>query len=73
VFSGPNLPEEIWGASIVPTPDGTGVAIIYGNNLFELDCSTSACNWSAMEQELIVWRQHCVAMYVPDSFVVCEN
>jgi hypothetical protein len=82
VFAGPNLPNAIEGAAMVPTPDGTGVVLIGGrdtganalNKLYELKCSSSDCDWIEMEQKLTVSRSYHVAMYVPESFVgICEN
>jgi hypothetical protein len=56
---------------MVPTPDGTGVVHIGGystlKDLYELNCSSSSCNWSLMDQTLSVDRWRPVAMYVPDS------
>jgi hypothetical protein len=66
-----------YGAAMVPTPDGTGVVHIGGDttrkDLYELKCSSSTCNWSLQKQKLTVSRYLHVAMYVPDSFVVCEK
>jgi hypothetical protein len=77
VFAGPDLPDLTFGAAIVPTPDGTGVVLIGGSHtnkdLVELKCSSGSCNWSLMEKKLSVERQYHLAMYVPDSFVNCEN
>jgi hypothetical protein len=61
---------------MVPTPDETGVVLIGGEltrkDLYELKCSSSSCNWSLMEQKLNVDRYFPLAMYVPDSFAICE-
>jgi hypothetical protein len=62
---------------MLPTPDGTGVVIIGGydpeRDIYELKCSIGFCNWSLMEQHLSVDRLLHVAIYVPDSFAVCEH
>jgi hypothetical protein len=63
---------------MVPTPDGTGVVLIGGSDtrkdLFEMKCSPSYCYWKLMElQHLSIARTRPVAMYIPDSFVVCEK
>jgi hypothetical protein len=77
VFAGKELPVGTFFAAMVPTPDGTGVVQIGGKNtkknLYELKCSSSGCNWSLLVQKLSVERFRHVAMYVPDSFVVCSN
>jgi hypothetical protein len=77
VFAGPNLPQATEGFAMVPSLDGTGVVLIGGSAtskyLYELKCLSSSCNWSLMEQKLSVDRWFPVAMYVPDSFVNCEN
>jgi hypothetical protein len=78
VFAGPNLLKATEGSAMVPTSDGTGVVLIGGSggsskDLYELKCLSSSCNWSLMEQKLSVDRWFPVAMYVPDSFVNCEN
>jgi hypothetical protein len=75
--AGPSFPKPTYGAMTVPTPDGTGVVHIGGidtrKELYELKCSSSACNWNLMEKQLSLKRYRHVAMYVPDSFVDCEN
>jgi hypothetical protein len=62
---------------MLPTPDGTGVVIIGGydkkRDIYELKCSIGSCNWSLMEQYLSVDHAFHVAIYVPDSFAVCEH
>jgi hypothetical protein len=77
VFAGSNVPEATKKSKMVPTPDGTGVVLIGGTftrqDLYELKCSSSSCNWSLMEQRLSVERFYHNAFYVPDGFAVCEN
>jgi hypothetical protein len=77
VFAGPDLPKAISGAAIVPTPDGTGVVLIGGyytdKDLYELNCTSTSCNWSLMEKQLSIQRYDHVAFLVPDSFAVCEH
>jgi hypothetical protein len=79
VFAGQHLPKATFGAATLPSPHGTGVVIIGGyaydtqRELYELKCSSSSCNWSLMEQHLSVNRLFHVAIYVPDSFAVCEH
>jgi hypothetical protein len=77
IFAGQGLPVATIFAAMVPTPDGTGVVLIGGKDtrkdLYELKCSSSSCEWSHMVQKLSVDRFRFVAMYVPDSFVVCAT
>jgi hypothetical protein len=62
---------------MVPTPDGTGVVMIGGatteKDLHELKCSSRTCIWTKLNKQLSVGRFYGVAMYVPDSFAVCEH
>jgi hypothetical protein len=78
VFAGPDLPQGINGAAMVPTPDGTGVVLIGGDphtrkDLHELKCSSTECNWMKLNKQLSVDRYYAVAFYVPDSFAVCDH
>jgi hypothetical protein len=77
VFAGPDLPQGTYAAAMVPTPDGTGVVLIGGWNtwkdLHELKCTTGGCQWSLIAQHLSAERFHHIALYVPDSFAVCED
>jgi hypothetical protein len=77
VFAGPDLPKGTKGAAMVPTPDGTGVVLIGGENirkdLHELECSSSFCIWMKLNKQLSVERFRAVAFYVPDSFAVCDH
>jgi hypothetical protein len=77
LFAGPSLNGETSTGVLVPTPDGTGVVLIGGHDylrdLHELKCSSTDCKWIRMDQQLRFDREHHVAMYVPDSFVDCEN
>jgi hypothetical protein len=77
VFAGPDLPKATSGAAMVPTPDGTGVVMIGGGStnkdLYELKCSSRSCIWKKLNKQLSVDRWRAVAMYVPDSFAVCEH
>jgi hypothetical protein len=77
VFAGPDLPQATHGAAMVPTPDGTRVILIGGGttkkDLHELKCTTGGCQWSLMAQHLSVSRYYPIALYVPDSFAVCEH
>jgi hypothetical protein len=77
VFAGPDLPKATRGATMVPTPDGTGVVLIGGattlKDLHELKCSSRSCNWKKLNKQLSVSRNGHIAFYVPDSFAVCEH
>jgi hypothetical protein len=77
VFAGPDLPKATYAAAMVPTPDGTGVVMIGGvqtrKDLHELKCSSRSCTWMKLNKQLSVGRYWAVAMYVPDSFAVCEH
>jgi hypothetical protein len=77
LFAGPTLDRGTSAGVLVPTPDGTGVVLIGGHDylrdLYELECSSSYCNWIHMGKQLNLDREHHLAMYVPDSFVDCEN
>jgi hypothetical protein len=60
VFAGSNVPKASKKSKMVLTPDGTGVVLIGGSftkqDLYELQCSSSSCNWCLMEQRLSVER-----------------
>jgi hypothetical protein len=77
-ITGPSFPYKTSTGNMLPTPYGTGVVLIGGgmdtaNDLYELKCLSTICNWTKMEQTLTVGRSDAVAMYVPDSFADCHN
>jgi hypothetical protein len=69
VFAGPDLPQATGeGATMVATPDGTGVVLIGGvgtlKDVYELKSLSTYCNWSLMEKHMSVHRFYAVAMSV---------
>jgi hypothetical protein len=67
----------LYGASLLPSPDGQGVIVIggysatdnaYQSSMYKLICDQLGCNWSEMEQQLKIPRRHFVAMLIPDTF-----
>ncbi len=51
--------------------DGMGTQTWY-SEMFELQCTNRVCEWTQMEQSLMLGRRNHVLMLIPDSLVYCE-
>ena len=56
------------GATAVPSLSGNGAYVQYGKNFYEISCTTTACTWEIMEQELSTDVTDAVMMYLPPEF-----
>jgi hypothetical protein len=71
----------LYGASLVPSPDGQGVIVIGGysygdpeqSSIYKLICDQLECKWSEMEQQLQIARGYLVAMLIPDTLTNCTK
>jgi hypothetical protein len=72
----------LWGASLLPSPDGQGVIVIggysdtdneYQSSIYKLICDQLECKWSEMEQQLKIARSNFVAMLIPDALTTCTK
>jgi hypothetical protein len=72
----------LWGASLLPSPDGQGVILIggrsttddeYQSSMYKLICDQLECKWSEMEQQLKIARGYFVAMLIPDRLTNCTK
>ena len=79
MISGPDLPNSLYGHSMVPL--GQGQAIIGGigvdenyapqAKIYHLTCSHQSCMISLLSKELSVPRGNFVAIPIPDSMSGC--
>jgi hypothetical protein len=76
----------LYGASLLPSPDGQGVIVIggysaddsaaggaYQSSIHKLICDQLGCKWSEMEQQLKIARAAFVAMLIPDALTNCTK
>jgi hypothetical protein len=71
----------LYGASLLPSPDGQGVIVIGGysdgdgvqSSMYKLICDQLECKWSEMEQQLQIARRYFVAMLIPDALTNCTK
>jgi hypothetical protein len=71
----------LYGASLLPSPDGQGVIVIGGysdgdafqSSIYKLICDQLGCKWSEMEQQLKIARSYLVAMLIPDTLTNCTK
>jgi hypothetical protein len=77
---GPSLPRALRDASMITSPDGKGVILIGGHDVFgvqsilyQLNCTISGCKWHEMKQVLEIGRSSFVAMIIPDSLTNCTK
>jgi hypothetical protein len=72
----------LFGASLLPSPDGQGVIVIGGysptdgtkqSSMHKLICDQLGCKWSEMEQQLKIGRRDLVAMLIPDTITNCTK
>jgi hypothetical protein len=72
----------LYGASLLPSPDGQGVILIggysgtdyaYQSLIYKLICDQLGCKWSIMEQQLKIARSFSVAMLIPDNLTYCTK
>jgi hypothetical protein len=69
----------LYGASLLPSPDGQGVIVIggysngYESSINKLICDQLGCKWSEMEQQLKIPRSSLVAMLIPNHLTNCTK
>jgi hypothetical protein len=76
-FAGPSLPRPTTSAQLIPTLDKLGALHIGGsfteNDIYKLECTSTACTWIQLQQTFSIERVNYVAMYVPSSYVDCAT
>jgi hypothetical protein len=73
---GPELPpsKQIYGQTIVTTPDSKGLILTAYEYLYQLKCDLgNFCQWNEMSQTFSKPRLYSVAMLVPDTIVTCNH
>ena len=76
---GPDLEEQISGASGVTTPNGKSFLFVGGTGSFgyqdasyKLECHNLECMWTQVDKKLKVGRQDFLAAFLPDSLQVWD-
>ena len=60
--------------SLVTNPNGDGVLLVHYDDIYELTCSDSGCQWTKLQQKLTVdLRNDYVAMLIPDELALCSK
>ena len=68
-----NLPKDVAGSILVPSPTGKGVFMFHDRDIFGLNCNRQKCEWLAYQKKLEVSRSYGVAMYLPESLTKCYD
>ena len=66
-----SLPDKRYkynGARALPSSSGNGVYLQDGHHFYELNCNSTSCNWSVMEQKLIRSTFPDVMSYLPPNY-----
>jgi hypothetical protein len=66
----------LYGASMLPSPDGQGVILMsgaYQSSIYKLICDQIGCKWSEMEQQLKIPRAFFVAMLISNHLTNCTK
>ena len=81
-INGPDMPEALERSVGVTSSDGYSFLMIggggyWGTNFFsnaihKLECFSLTCQWTLMEQKLVVPRTYTFATLIPDSLVTCS-
>ena len=68
------MPRDVYEISLVTNPEGDGVLLAHYNDIFELTCTESGCEWKELQQKLTVdLRNDYVAMLIPDELATCSK
>ena len=63
--------SNFYGARALPSLSGDGAILQHGKYFYRLSCSTTSCQWTIMEQELITGIISAVFIYLPEDITTC--
>ena len=64
-----SLPDKRYGyARALPSVSGNGAYLQDGTHLYELNCNSTSCNWSIMEQKLTRSTFPNIMSYLPPDY-----
>jgi hypothetical protein len=70
VFTGSDLPVNVYGSALLPHPQG-GVVILAGANIYHLPNAGQDTTWTLLPQKIKSARTWITAALVPDELVTC--
>ena len=72
LFSVDDLPttheRNFLGARALPSVTGNGAYVQFQEYLYELVCTSTACQWNIMEKQLTTGVYDAVMMYLPQDY-----